>query len=1008
MGGRQFQIWGAASDACSTRKNSKIQNQMNDYQDQLIHHFSLEAPELLATMEQALQNLQIGTHNLEQIRTLMRATHTLKSIAATLGLETIKNISHSLEDVFRAIQAPDVEIDTHLQALFFESYECLRDPLMAELNGLPSCDDKVIERFAHIFSQFRAQLGDLLVEETQATEEDSKANVDFNSIKTLFEGYIGPELEKTAAILVDAKPKEASDLLRQTAELFQSYAKAIQLNSFEAIAEATIAALDNNPRSTRRIARLAVEDFRSYYNAIVSGENPQTGYPNEALLTLALLNNLPKLDSVDQKEVINLVPKTIVVSDVEFIPDNNSSDAQPNQPVESEPMLEEVNNAPAVPKVVRVNVDHLEQLNYLNAELLTNQNRQFLQDAKTRNSLRKLLSRLRQFQQMLGDLQDWSNPLMLHHTAEHSNILNLLKSNYKSQGDNFDDLELDSYNELQIFIQNLIEEAGELEQEIDSLELVNRQTTQLLKKQQKLLTNSRDVLLDARMLPLGSILNRLHPVLEQLQKKYNKSINLNIKGNEVLVDKAIAERLYEPLLHLVRNSFDHGIEAPEVRNLRGKSPIGHIEICAYYQGSQLIIDVQDDGEGLDFNAIRQKAINRGIITEEIARGQTDSQLAELLFEPGFSTAKQVNEISGRGVGLDVVKVQLQGIQGSVAVHTEVHKNTTFSLQIPLSLSISKLLVCQVGSKVYALAADTIDQILLPKPAQIQESEHGRILRLPNSTTNKRNEGELVRIYRLEEILDYSSRQPAHITSEVHAVEGNTLLPLLIVRCQEQLLALEVDRIIWEQELVIRPFGKLVPTPPYVYGGTILADGGLTLVINGAALLDHILNKEIQIMEQSWEETRTSPQRNLLTHNGGFHPALPAKHDNNRTIVIVDDSMTLRQALVFTLQKAGYQILQARDGYEAISHIKTHPEVDLIICDIEMPRMNGFEFLAHCAADEHLSSIPILILSSRTAAKHRHLALKLGARAYLTKPYSEAQLLSAVTQVFTSHKLLISK
>jgi two-component system, chemotaxis family, sensor histidine kinase and response regulator PixL len=964
----------------------------DNFQQQLKHHFSLEAPELLGTMEQALQSIKANKDNKEQVRTLMRATHTLKSIAATLGLETIKNISHSLEDVFRAIQAPSVKIDAQLQTLFFESYECLRNPLMAELNGLPYRDD-LVEQYEAILSQFRVHLGDLLFEETQPKLEDNAANVDFESIKALFEGYIRPELEKTAAIIVDAKPKEVDSKLRQITELFQGYAKAIQLPCFLAITEATITALDNNPRSTRRIARLAIEDFRSYCNAITSGENPQTRYPSEALVTLAGSNNIPQLDySIDSS----------VVEEVVMAP----SEELLNQSRESSPVLEEVNNNPATPfpKVVRVNVDHLEQLNYLNAELLTNQNRQFLQDDKTRNSLRKILSRLRQFQQILGDLQDWSNPLIIY-----NNKLNLLKNNYKSQSENFDDLELDSYNELQIFIQNLIEEAGELEHEIDLLELVNRQNTQLLKKQQKLLTNSRDVLLEARMLPLSNILNRLHPVLEQLQNKYNKSINLDIKGNEVLVDKAIAERLYEPLLHLVRNSFDHGIETPEIRTLRGKSSVGHIKIRAYYQGSQLIIDVQDDGEGLDFNAIRQKAVARGLITEEIARTQTDSQLAELLFEPGFSTAKQVNEISGRGVGLDVVKVQLQAIQGSVAVHTEVHKNTTFSLQIPLSLSISKLLVCQVGNKVYALAADTIDQILLPKPGQIQESEHGKILRLPNSATNKRNEGELVRIYRLEEILDYSSRQPAYITSEGHALEIHTLLPLLIIRCQDQLLALEVDRIIWEQELVIRPFGKLVPTPPYVYGGTILADGGLTLVINGAALLDHILNKEIQIMEQSWEEIRTSPQRNMLSYNGCSQPTLTAKLGNqNRTAVIIDDSITLRQALVFTLQKAGYQTIQARDGYEAISQIKSHPEVTLIICDIEMPRMNGFEFLAHCMADEHLANIPILILSSRTAVKHRHLALKLGARAYLTKPYSEAQLISTISQVVTSQKLLISR
>ncbi|MDZ8055598.1 MAG: response regulator [Aulosira sp. ZfuVER01] len=983
----------------------------SNYQAQLFHHFSLEAPELLSMLEEALLSLQPEANNIEQVRILMRATHTLKSIAATLGLETIKNIAHSLEDVFRAIQTPEVIIDKELQELFFESYECLRDPLMAELTGSYVDTDNVIETFAHVLSQLQAKLGNFLVEE-QEQEVETTSEISFDSIKMLLESSIIPEIEKSVNAIASTKPKDTEAILRQTAELFRGYGQAIGLTGCLNIAQTTIAALDCNPRAVRKIARLALEDFRSCCIEILECKNPQAGCPSSALLQLASLSSseveeenlitVPIADSEQDAQITSKIDNKITA------PLKGSSQTPPiNQPVESVPMMEETHTTSTAPfpKIVRVNVEHLEQLNYLNAELLTNQNRQFLQDGRMRNSLRKLLSRLRLFQQMLGDLQDWSNPLLIDYELDNNDTLSLVRSFFSSKNsDNFDVLELDSYSKFQVFSQSLIEEAAALEQEIDTLEQVNRQTTQLLKKQQKLLTNSRDVLLEARMLPLGNILNRLHPVLEQLQKKHNKQIKLTIKGSDVLVEKAIAERLYEPLLHLVRNAFDHGIETAEMRNLRGKTIKGLIEIRAYYQGSQLIIDVRDDGEGLDFEAIRQHAIERGLITQETSRNKTESQLAELLFEPGFSTAKQVNDISGRGVGLDVVKVQLHAIQGSVAVHTETQKGTTFSLQIPLSLSINKLLVCQAGKKVYALAADTIDQILLPKTGQIQYSEHGRVLRLTkNYMNNNLDEGELIRIYRLEEILDYSSHQTTQHLSETQTKESNTVLPLLIVLCQEQLLALEVDRIIWEQELVIRPFSKLVPTPGYVYGGTILADGRLTLVINGAALLDHVLHQEIQVME-TWKQTSTNTPSRFLAANSQSKPILPTKlEDKKRIVMIVDDSVTLRQALIYTLQKAGYQTLQARDGYEAISHFQAHPEVDLIICDIEMPRMNGFEFLGHCKSDKYLSQIPVLILSSRTAIKHRQLALKLGASAYLTKPYSEQQLLLTMSQVLNSIK-----
>jgi chemotaxis family two-component system sensor histidine kinase/response regulator PixL len=952
-----------------------------NYQAQLHYHFSLEAPELLNTIEQALFNLQEEKTNLEQVRILMRATHTLKSIAATLKLETIKNIAHGLEDVFRAIQQPDLVITQEMKALFLEGYECLRVPLMAELNGSIVDDKKIVECSSVVLSRLQEKLGSFREEESQNL---TLTEVSFESIQMLFETTIGPELEKAEKKIINAEPKETATILRRLAELFLGYAQALRIPGFLAITQTTIAALDNHPEQVHIIAKAALEDFYSCHAGILSGESPQGGHPSVTLRQFAGWEFSSNTDPG--------IAKSQTSSSIDSIAHRENSQSQ------KEPLPAALGvDSPTIvfPKIVRVNVEHLEQLNYLNAELLTNQNRQFLQNGKKRSFVRKLLSRLGQLQQMLSHLQDWSNPLLLLHEThqKHSSTSNNLAS--------FDDLELNSYSQFHIFIQTLLEETASLEQEIDTLEQLNRQTTQLLKKQQKLLTNSRDVLLDARMMPLGSILNRLYPVLEQLQILYSKPINFTIKGNDVLVDKAIAERLYEPLLHLVRNAFDHGIESAEIRQLHGKLPQGQIEIRAYYQGSQLNIDVQDDGQGLNFDAIRQQAIQRGLTTTEAANLKTESELAELLFESGFSTAPQVNELSGRGVGLDVVKVQLQSIQGVVAVHTEAQKGTTFSLQIPLTLSINKLLVCQAGEKAYALAADTIEQILLPKKGQISYSEHGRVLRLAHTLfPNQPEAGEIIPIYRLEEILDYSSSQPIQISQKSLNYDLNSNLPLLVVLGEEQLLALEVDRIIWEQELVIRPLSKLVPTPTYVYGGTILPDGGLTLVINAANLLEHNLHQEMQVMERY--KKHISPATNstaLLPTTSRTKPALLREIQKPQpTVMIVDDSITIRQALVFTLQTAGYKILQARDGYEAIARIQANAEIDLIICDIEMPRMNGFEFLAHCKSDECLSQIPIIILSSRTAVKHRHLALKLGAAMYLTKPYSEQQLLSTVSQI----------
>jgi two-component system, chemotaxis family, sensor histidine kinase and response regulator PixL len=829
-------------------------------QAQSYDYFKLEAPELLSTLEHELLNLQEGENNIKRVHTMMRTMHTLKGIAATIGLETIKTIAHALEDIFKALCKPDFVLDSEVKAWLFEGYECLRSPLMSELSGTAVSDTAVLECTATIFSRLQDRLGDCFAEDAELPNMD---DLGLDMTETLFSASVSQDLQEITTAIADADLATVIDRLRLQAKTFAGVAEATGLVGFGAIAQATLTALDLHSDQALTIAQLALADFQDGYTAVMAGDRAQGGTPSPALLLLAGIEDEPptliptpasaptpiqeipqsdatiaqslealsaawiqsELGSVDAitpvepsspvdantirpqepeilqpiahptldsdttrtvKATAQAVPSPTVPSPQTVPAPKSVRVAAPQTPVPS------ADASVTPPRMVRVNVEHLEQLNYFNAELLTNQNRQFLQDGKMQRSLRKIISRLRQFQNMLGNLQEWSDRLTLSSspaqfhsdTPAHQALFTAANTNL------FDALELDSYGEFHVFIQSLLEETCYLEDETDALEQLNRQATQLLNKQRKLLTNSRDVLLEARMLPLGSIFNRFHQVLQQLETVHKKPVTLTIRGHDVLVDKAVAERLYEPILHLVRNSFDHGLESADTRQQLGKPLQGQIEISAYYRGSQLIIDVRDDGQGLNFSKIRQRVIDRGLATAAIANSLSESQLAEFLFETGFSTASQVSDLSGRGVGLDVVRAQLQSVQGTVAIQTEPQRGTTFSLQIPLSLTIDKLLVCQAGSKVYALAVDTVEQILLPKPGQIQYSEHGRVLKLAATVSSHAIAGgELIPIYPLSEIVGYSTQQLQIPETYLESPNSTTTFPLLLLLCQGQLLAL---------------------------------------------------------------------------------------------------------------------------------------------------------------------------------------------------------------------------
>jgi two-component system, chemotaxis family, sensor histidine kinase and response regulator PixL len=642
---------------------------------------------------------------------------------------------------------------------------------------------------------------------------------------------------------------------------------------------------------------------------------------------------------------------------------------------------------------VRVDVEGLQSLNYLAGELLIYLKRRTLQDEQFHEAIHEFFGQLNRHQATLNKLRDL--PLQMQ-SAARQNRQNLSFELI------FDSLEWDEYTEFNLAIHEALEETLQLQETTESLELLLRQSAQTHEKKQRLALGMIDTLVEARMSPLGNILNRFPQMIQNLGNVYGKRVELKLTGSEVLVDKAIAEKLYDPLLHLVRNAFDHGIEPVSVRLENGKRELGLIEIRAYHQGSQTIIEVRDDGNGLNLDRIRQKGIELGLIPpEDRSRGYssstTTSDLLDLLFTPGFSTAGKVSEISGRGMGLDIVRSQLQGLDGSIAVQSLPKVGTTFILKIPFSMTTDKLMLVQAGGVVYALLLEGIEKILLPSVEQIKQFENKKVLHW-----NTGNDERMVSLRQLSDMIYYSgslvSSAIPHNQPAIDSTKAHTN-PILLLRRDGEILGLEVDQIIGEQELVIRPLSSAIAPPKYIYGCSSLANGTLILVIDGSVLLSNDM-----VLAADWITRKALPMSEAAVHSTPLlapssttqlNQSLESNNKTPKLVLVVDDAISLRQTLTLTLQKYGYQVLQAQNGVEALEQLERYPEIKVVISDLEMPRMNGFELLSNIRQNSSLAQKPVVVLTSRSAEKHRQLAQALGATAYMTKPYLEHEFLSTV-------------
>ena len=668
---------------------------------------------------------------------------------------------------------------------------------------------------------------------------------------------------------------------------------------------------------------------------------------------------------------------------------------------------------------IRVALEQLDRLNHTVGELFIKENQKNLQQNRLQLLVRETFQEFYNCQQKLFKISSWSEKqrriyrrrqrrnyhnqkLVLDNLNSHKLLTEDRERVQEITESRFDPLEMDVYSDLDIMLRSLTENMMQLRGKIEAIDGILQQSQLDLTKGKQLLDRAQEELLQARMVPLGTVLNRFSNHLQQMVATHKKPAQLKIIGAEVTIDKAIAEKLCEPLLHLVRNAYDHGIEAPEIRQQRHKPDTGAITIHAYNQGNRTVIKITDDGNGINWEHVLNKAIDKQLLDSNQVTDITENQLADILFQPGFSTAPTVTDLSGRGVGLDLVKNQIEALDGSISVRSEQHQGTTFILKLPLNLTTSRLILCQSKGIIYGFLSTEIDRVLSPLPEEIQ-------YQLSITKTGSKSfwcyqqedVKELIPILTLEELVNYQyplvfqNNSLFDASAQKKSQERHN--PLLLIQTEGKKVCLEVEKILSEQELVIKSLKSLATLPSYIQGYSVLGDSKLALVINPLELVTYDYNTQIFKSDQ---QSLTLNLLNQVTPPNNFTPDSPHKQKNFQ-VLVVEDSIVQRQCLVLTLEKVGYQVIQAGNGQEAIEKLNLYPEISLAICDIEMPIMNGFELLSHCHKNPQLSHISFVMLTTRSGQKHRQLALSLGARAYLTKPTSDRQLIDIIFEILKS-------
>jgi chemosensory pili system protein ChpA (sensor histidine kinase/response regulator) len=619
---------------------------------------------------------------------------------------------------------------------------------------------------------------------------------------------------------------------------------------------------------------------------------------------------------------------------------------------------------PAAPvPLVRVRADILDRMVNQAGEVSISRSRLETEVGTLRQSLSELTENVMRLRDQLREIEMQAETQITSRMAH-------------SADREFDPLEFDRFTRLQELTRMMAESVNDVGSVQQNLSRTLDNATGDLTIQARLTRDLQQDLMRVRMIQFASISERLYRVTRQAAKELDKRVNLDIRGSAVEIDRGVLEKMTGPFEHLLRNAVVHGIESREARRAAGKDETGELLVEIRQEGNEVVIRFADDGQGLNLDGIRKKAMSTGLLTDGSAL--SDDEVRDLIFHPGFSTADAVTELAGRGVGMDVVRSEAAALGGRVSTWSEPGKGAQFTIHLPLTLAVTQVALLVSGGKTYAVPSVLVEQVQQLKSNPLAAAYNdGAVVW----------QGQRVPLYYLPALLGDSNASPV----------AQQYSPLMILKSGSDRVAIHIDEVIGNREVVVKNIGPQLARMIGVAGATVLGSGEIVLILNPVPLAQRAAHEHVRaprLIPSSAPESMGA-----VAEMAGSQPATPTSGPvqglrTQSIVMVVDDSLTVRRVTQRLLSREGYQVVLAKDGVDALEHLQS-VSPDVMLVDIEMPRMDGFDLTRNVRGDERTRHIPIIMITSRTAEKHRNYALELGVNQYLGKPYQEEQLLRLV-------------
>ncbi|HWK73588.1 MAG TPA: Hpt domain-containing protein [Povalibacter sp.] len=859
----------------------------DDFDPDVAAIFTEEASELLETADGALSSWARDRSNNALVFELKRALHTLKGGARMAGIRAMGDLSHELESLMERVEAGQVAAE---QPVF--------DGLQASLDALHRMRDTVANggrcaRPHELISRIRVLAG----HEEPATPASIAAPV------------LTP-LHEVPDVPADTS---STDIVPTLTEHFESDAGAEAVEPAEAVDAIGDAAHED--------AEIEVEFGADELGAAA----PRSSVRVEEFSDSGMGERAATLDVASLSP--ELPPDPAAASEPEFV-------HAPALPPGREPQVQERQ------EFARVDAELLDNLLNNAGEVSIFRSRLEQQVGSIEFNLAELGRTVTRLKEQLRKLELETEAQILHrHQEEHPNRAD------------FDPLELDRYSTIQQLTRAFAESVSDVGSIEGLLENLTREGQNLLLQQARVVTELQNGLMRTRMVPFQRHVQRLSRLVRQVAADTGKRAELVVVGASGELDRQVLDRMLPPFEHMLRNSIVHGIESPEERRDRGKPEGGTIRVGLHREGAEMVIVLEDDGRGIDVNAVRERARSRGLVKP--GRELTDEEALQLILEPGFSTASTVTQHAGRGVGMDVVVNEIKKLGGALFTESQPGQGVKFTIRLPFTLAITQALIVRTGEELYALPLPSVEGV-----ARVPRSEVQKHLVEETPTFNYGGQ-----VYRFQHLGAFVGGGPSVLP------EGDVSVPLILIRAGEHSTAIVPDELVGSREMVVKSVGPQISTIRGISGATILGDGRIVIILDMGALV-----------RSEWRD------RSQLDAG--------PKQDRRTFALVVDDSITVRRVTQRLLERNGMRVMTAKDGVDALSILQEHVP-DVILLDIEMPRMDGYELATHVRADTRLADIPIVMVTSRVGEKHRARAIEIGVNDYLGKPYQENQLLDAI-------------